>query len=89
MLEQDDGPMRQQVAARSIQRLYRRRMKETRKRQRKEAELRASRVVLGLSKQASLSGKHNVRLRPTGTSPCPYPLPLPLPCPYPLPLPLP
>ena len=57
--------MRQQVAARSIQRLYRRRMKEKRKRQRKEAELRASRVVLGLSKQASLSGKHNVRLRPT------------------------
>ena len=65
MLEQDDGPMRQQVAARSIQRLYRRRMKEKRKQQRKEAELRASRVVLGLSKQASLSGKHNVRLRPT------------------------
>ena len=71
--------MRQQVAARSIQRLYRRRMKEKRKQQRKEAELRASRVVLGLSKAASLTGKHNVPLRPTFTSPCPFPLPLPLP----------
>ena len=57
LLDHDAGPMRQQAAARSIQRIYRKRMKERKRRHQKDAELRASRVALALSKKPAMLGR--------------------------------